>query len=217
MSLLAEIMTAVASLLWPLVVVVVLIFLLPVFKRFLSQSDSIDVEVVGARISMQRASEELRKQINDLQDRVNELEATQNIGAADPPVVPDPSVPSNTVLWVDDHLENNLYERARLAEAGRRIVQADSTRSAMERLRDGGPYGVIVSDMSREENGRLNIYAGLDLLEQVRNAGSDTPIVFYSSPGGLSSVREELERADNVRYTASPSELMRFLNVHSDN
>jgi CheY-like chemotaxis protein len=101
-----------------------------------------------------------------------------------------------------------------VTEAGRRVVQVESTRAALERLRRDGSYAVIVSDMSRVENGRRNDYAGLDLLEELRTAGFDTPVVFYSSPSGLSAVREELDRADNVGYTASPSELMRLLQVY---
>lgn len=107
-----------------------------------------------------------------------------------------------------------MYERARLTEAGRRVVQVESTRAALERLRRDGSYAVIVSDMSRVENGRRNDYAGLDLLEELRTAGFDIPVVFYSSQGGLSAVREELDRGDNVGYTASPSELMRLLHVY---
>lgn len=102
MSLLAEIMNATASLLWPVAAIVILLVLLPVLKRLLSQSDSIDVEVAGARVSVQRASEELRKLISDLQDRVNELEAVARNGAPTAVVetpVAQPAPPS-AVLWV---------------------------------------------------------------------------------------------------------------------
>ncbi|MDI6105441.1 hypothetical protein QLQ12_43350 [Actinoplanes sp. NEAU-A12] len=216
----AEILTAIASLLWPVVVAALLVALFPVIKRFLSQSDSIDIEVAGAKISVQRASEELRQLISDLQDRVNELEATQSgtsIEAPEIPAIPGSPTPRNVVLWVDDRREANVYERARLGDAGRRIVQAESTESALQRIRSDGPFDVIVSDMSRvEEGGRLNVHAGLDLLREIRDAGDDTPVVFYSSPHGLGSVRAELDRSVNVAYTTSPSELMRLLQVSSD-
>lgn len=216
----AEILDAIASLLWPVVVAALLAALFPVIKRFLSQSDSIDIEVAGAKVSVQRASEELRQLISDLQDRVNELEEAQSGSSIEAPEIPaisgSPS-PRDVVLWVDDRLEANVYERARLREAGRRIVQAESTRSALQRIRSDGPFDVIVSDMSRvEEGGRLNLHAGLDLLREIRDAGDETPVVFYSSPRGLGSVQADLDRFVNVAYTTSPSELMRLLRVSSD-
>jgi len=214
---LAEILKAVASLLWPVVVAVLLIALLPVIRRLLSQSDSIDVEVAGAKVAVQKAAEELRKLISDLQDRVNELETAlgnASIEAVERPVVPAPAQPSNTVLWVDDRPEANVYERARLTEEGRRVVRAESTLSALQRLHTDGPFSVIVSDMSRvEQGGRLNLRAGLDLLHELRDSGDNTPIVFYSTSRSLEPVRAELEQAGNVSFTTSPSELMRLLHV----
>ena len=215
--LLADILSAVASLLWPVVVAILLAGLFPVLKRFLSRSDSIDIEVAGAKVSVQSASEGLRKQINDLQDRVNELEKLRDgspLETLDSPVVARPAAPSNLVLWVDDRAEANVYERARLTEAGRRIVQAESTGSALQRLRNDGPFSVIISDMGRvEDGGRFNSHAGLDLLRQIRDSGDDTPVVFYSSGRGLDLVRDQLDREKNVSYTASPTELMRLLRV----
>ncbi|GGK75363.1 response regulator [Mangrovihabitans endophyticus] len=216
----AEILNAIASLLWPLVVAALLAALFPVLKRFLSQSDSIDIEVAGAKVSVQRASEELRKLISDLQDRVNELEESMRSdspGDSGPHLPPAPAAPTNAVLWVDDRLEANVYERARLAEAGRRIVQAGSTTSALQRIGSAGPFSVIISDMGRvEEGGKYNPRAGMDLLREIRRSGMDTPVVFYSSSARLDPVQAELQQAENVAYTTSPSELMRLLSVSSD-
>lgn len=218
----AEILTAIASLLWPIVVAALIIALFPVIRRLLSQSESIDVEVAGTKISVQRASDELRKLIGDLQDRVNELEGVRGDVLAAPEarepstIRPTPSR-RQVVLWVDDRLEANVYERARLAEAGWRVVQAESTGSALERAHNDGPFSAIISDMARVEGGgRLNPRAGLDLLKELRGNGDNTPVVFYSSSRSLEMVKAELENARNTSYTTSPSELMRILNVSSE-
>jgi CheY-like chemotaxis protein len=219
---LADILTAIASLLWPIVVGALLVALLPMIRRLLNQSESIDIEVAGTKISIQKASEELRKLIGDLQDRVNELESVRGDASAHPEVHEPPAgLPmqsrSRVVLWVDDRLEANVYERARLAEAGWRVVHAESTKSALERMHNEGPFSLIISDMARVEvGGRLNLRAGLDLLRELRSVGDNTPVVFYSSSRSLEMVKAELEKAGNVSYTTSPSELMRILHVSSE-
>jgi hypothetical protein len=61
----------VATLAWPLLMIVALIYLLPAARRLLRNSQSVDIEVGGTKISVQTASDETRKLIEDLQSRVN--------------------------------------------------------------------------------------------------------------------------------------------------
>lgn len=211
----AGMVSSLAALLWPIVVAVLVFALLPALRKLLTRSDSVDIEVAGAKISIQNASEELRKQINDLQDRLNALEAARgDVPTPSAEALPVAPVPTRRVLWVEDRPEANVYERARLEEAGRPVVRAATTREALQQLDRGGPFSVIVSDLGRvEEDGTLNRRAGLDLLREIRAGGDETPVIFYTSDNALRAVRAELEQATNVSYTASPSELMRLLRV----
>ncbi|MET8123449.1 response regulator [Micromonospora sp. NPDC005189] len=208
----ADILGAAAALAWPILVIVTLIYLLPAARRLLSDSQSVDVEVGGARISVQSASDETRKLIEDLQDKVNDLSA--RVGElpagvhAHPAIVPAPP----RILWVDDELTGNVYERARAADGGYDIVQAATTDSALKLLSSAEPT-VIVSDMGRMENGRFNPTAGLDLVRELRRNGDQTPVVFYGSSRRLAQLQEELDLIAGVSYTASPTELAQILRV----
>ncbi|WBC16991.1 response regulator [Micromonospora sp. WMMA1998] len=208
----ADIMRAVATLAWPLLVVVILIYLLPAVRRLLRESHSVDVEVGGARVSVQTASNETRKLIEDLQDRVNELSALVDRGQ-EPSVEPMGSHPApRGILWVDDEPGGNLYERARATDGGYEVVQATSTETALKLL-EGMTPTVIVSDVGRTENGRFNPTAGLDLVRELRRRGDLTPVVFYTSPRGVALVRHDAELLTNVSCTASPTELARILDM----
>jgi CheY-like chemotaxis protein len=193
----------------------VLVVLLPVVRGLIKNSQSVEIEVAGTRISVQSANEATRRLIEDLQDRVNTLEgppfSRSGARAAEAPPAPPRS---RKILWVDDRPNANLYERARVLEAGYGVLQADSTAVALRILASDGPFEVIVSDMSRvEAGGTYNSTAGLDLVKALRSAGDQTRVVFYSSTKSLSPVMDELQQIPNVAYTTSSSELMYLLGV----
>jgi hypothetical protein len=75
--------------------------------------------VSGTKINIQRASAETHKLIEDLQDRVNRLERarTSSEDGGEVRISPDPP-PLRKVLWVDDRPDANVFERARVIEAG---------------------------------------------------------------------------------------------------
>ncbi|MGW5237665.1 hypothetical protein ACWEOW_01890 [Monashia sp. NPDC004114] len=205
---------SVASLVWPLALVALIVVLLPTLRRILGDSESVDVEVAGTKVSIQRASEGLRRLITDLQDRVNELESARIDVDQQIPKLDEGRQRNRSVLWVDDRLEANVYERARLRDANFQVVQAESTTKALNALETDGPFEVIISDMSRiESSGRLNTRAGLELLSQLRAAGDTTPVVFFSSSRSLAPVLAELNAQTGVSYTTSPSELMRLVGI----
>lgn len=209
----ADILRAVATLAWPILAITALIYLLPPARRLLRNSHSVDVEVGGMRISLQTASDETRKLIEDLQDKVNELSARVGDLPANTRTDSDAIVPTPlTILWVDDEPANSAYERARASASGYGIMQATSTDAALKLITDTAP-DVIVSDMGRRENGRFNPTAGLDLVRELRTQGDQTPVVFYSSRRGLARVQKELDAISGVTYTASPTELAQILRV----
>lgn len=206
---------AIATLLWPAVVVVVLLFLLPVFRRLIKDSQSVDIEVGGTKLSIQSASEAIRKQIADLQDRVNALEAPA-ASRTSTYEAPAPPWGARKLLWVDDRPNANAYERARVIDVGYDLVQAESTSEALRMLASKGPFEVVVSDMSRvEAGGNYNTRAGLELVEAMRRGGDQTRVVFYSSSRSLGPVLADLGKIPMVAYTTSPTELMNLLGISS--
>lgn len=78
------------------------------------------------------------------------------------------------LLWVDDHPENNLNERRMFRQLGVDIDSAKSTEEALAILA-AAKYDVVFSDMARGDDA----VAGLDLLRQMRQHGSNVPVIFY--------------------------------------
>lgn len=83
---------------------------------------------------------------------------------------------SNHVLWVDDHPDNNTYERQAFEAMGLRFTLARSTSEALDLL-DEDRYAAIISDMGRAEGPR----EGYVLLDRLRKDGDHTPFFFYAS------------------------------------
>lgn len=208
----SSILSSIAELMWPVVVATLAFILLPVIRDLIKNSDAVDIEVAGTKISVQRAAEDIRKLINDLQDRLNALERL--IEARDTEVSSKTLSAPRKVLWVDDRLEANVYERARLQDAGYEVLQAVSTAAALRILASDGPVQRIVTDMSRiEAAGSYNPTAGLELIRTLRAANNPTPIIVYSSKGSLALVREDLDAIPDVSYTTSPTELMSLMGI----
>jgi CheY-like chemotaxis protein len=119
--------------------------------------------------------------------------------------------PPRSILWVDDHPENN----AMLAESWRRDgAQVDIARSTSEALRrlEYHAYGLIISNMGRRESGEDVPDAGFQLLVKVRTADPITPFVLYTSFSQASRVTRvlEAEAAGASLVTDSTFELTRF-------
>lgn len=82
-----------------------------------------------------------------------------------------------TVLWVDDHPENNVWERRALESYGVHFQIARDTAEAERFLQTGQPVAAIISDLGR----RGDRQAGFTLLDSVRRTGISTPYFLYTS------------------------------------
>ena len=76
------------------------------------------------------------------------------------------------VLWVDDHPENNAWEREMFRVLGVVILAVESTRSALDSLK-GESFDLLISDIRRDNED------GLDGVNEIRRAMPTLPIVFY--------------------------------------
>jgi DNA-binding response OmpR family regulator len=92
-----------------------------------------------------------------------------------PPVIGDAPDAVARVLWVDDHPENNIYEK-QFFETHRIAVHPVSSSTDALKLLAMYEYDLVISDMGRGED-RL---AGARLVEQMRANGDRTPAVIYT-------------------------------------
>jgi CheY-like chemotaxis protein len=256
----ADLISAIASLLWPLLVIVVLLVFGRQLLSKLRNSDDVTLEIGGQRLNFKQATDQQSDMITDLQREVASLkarmvnvevtggaslrlrptelppyeysEAGVDNGWTGPFATPDdadlesepapesvpwggaaagaaahPGLPTtHSILWVDDHPENN----AMLAESWRRegvhVAIARSTCEAL-RLLQGGAYGLIISDMDRHESGVEVPDAGLRLLAKVRASNPATPFVLYGNVGPFT---EDARAAGATQLTDSTFELVEF-------
>ena len=110
--------------------------------------------------------------------------------------------PAPTLLWVDDHPENNRSLRALMENAGCAVEIALDTERAMQRVREG-PLDLIVTDMGRGSDPT----AGLALLSQLEDVRC--PTVVFASPTAVLQHQQEARSLGAVECTAGTVQLLR--------
>jgi CheY-like chemotaxis protein/outer membrane murein-binding lipoprotein Lpp len=221
---------AVTSLLWPLLVALIVIRLLPVLRRVL-ESRSFTLKAAGVEITAQQATDQLQTQISDLQAKVLELRRSVDAWKTTPSAADQSSVSNTaqvtesapvlaaqaapkTVLWVDDKPDNNALEMASLEREGVMVTQARTTSEALALLDTlaNHDYAAIITDMGRRENGVRNPQAGLALISEVRKRDSRVPIVVYTAQKSRTArLSEQVQALGGNLVTASSIELLEFL------
>ncbi|HEX6444637.1 MAG TPA: response regulator [Streptosporangiales bacterium] len=215
---------AVATLLWPLIVVVVLVVFGRSLLRLLSSAErrGLTVKFGGYEISLRELGEQqwsavddLRRQLSALEGRVDRLapdtskpaRREESVAGLD---VERPPLGGTGVLWVDDEPKNNALEIERLERSGVGVKTVKSTEEAMLAL-SHHRFTLIISDMTRQEAGRLVADAGVQLIRHVRADDAETPIVIYAGRTGIQRYGSAAREAGANLVTASAYELSRKL------
>jgi CheY-like chemotaxis protein len=223
----ARIIEAVGSLLWPLLVAVVLIRVVPHIPgvvadlRKAMRTRAFTVRIGGVELSIEDAAEQLRRQVTDLQTQLAAQLAQRGDAGPGPPAAPGapPDAPDGagagpaadqgraTILWVDDDPDGNALELAKLRDDGLEVLLARSTAEAMDVLSLRRGVRAIVTDMGRAEDGEFRSHAGLALLRQLHEAEQDQPVLVYTSARRVELDRQDALDAGATAVTASPTEL----------
>jgi CheY-like chemotaxis protein len=185
----ADLLGAIGSLLWPLLAVAFLVVLLPTL-RTVFRTRPFTVKVGSFELSAQAATDNLARQVEDLQRQIIALTpdgSAEAVSTASSAVREDVADSWGLrILWVDDHPENNAFEIAHIEGVGAEVTAVRSTREALDRLRtDPSVYQVLVSDMGRQEGLRYLADAGLRTVRHARGEGFTGPAVIYTSPSAV--------------------------------
>ena len=226
----ARIIEAIGSLLWPLLVAVLLIRILPHVPGVVAElrramrARAFTVKVAGVELTVEEATEQLRRQVTDLQTHMAAQLAEQDgRDRAGPPPPPAPgsaagtgeaelSAPGRpTLLWVDDHPDGNALELAKLRDDGIEVLLARSTAEALDVLSLRRGVHVVVTDLGRTEDGEFRTHAGLALLRQLKEAEHDQPVLVYTEAARAELDRQDALDAGAALVTASPVELLAAL------
>ena len=228
----ARIIEAIGSLLWPLLVAVVLIRVVPHIPgvvadlRRAMRTRAFTVKLGGVELSVEEAAEQLRRQVTDLQTHMaaqlaerDDAVDTAPPGPPGPPASPGAGPAAGpaadqgrpTVLWVDDDPDANTLELAKLRDDGVEILLARSTAEAMDVLSLRRGVGAVVTDMGRTEDGEFRSHAGLALLRQLHEAEQSQPVLVYTSARRAELDRQDALDAGATTVTSSPTELFAAL------
>jgi CheY-like chemotaxis protein len=220
MEIVPEILKSIASLLWPLIVIIILL----AFRKQVSdlietaRSRKFTVKVGEMELSMEEYNKQQGELIKDLQNQVAALQKVQGQSSdhktASPAFAPGSSSPihpsTRSVLWVDDHPRNNAMLIQNLQDAGIMVTTATSTREATGLFR-AKTFDKVVTDLSRKENEHVNPMAGLDLVKSLREMNDDVPIYIYTSTDKAEKMFDAAQEAGANQITGSATILMALL------
>ena len=188
----ARIIEAIGSLLWPLLVAVVLIRVLPHVPALVAdlrramRTRAFTVRVAGAELTVEEATEQLRRQVTDLQTHMAIQLAEQDGAGPPPPPAPGsaagtgeaagPSGPGRPSLrWVDDRPDDHALELGKLRDDGIEVLLARA------------------------------------LLRQLKEAEHTQPVLVYTDAARAELDRQDALDAGAALVTASPVELLAAL------
>jgi CheY-like chemotaxis protein len=220
-----KILDGLSKIAWPLIAVVLMLLFTSTFRQAFS-TRPFKIKVGDMEIDVQQATDQITKQIQDLQSNVAELKPAEVAGLeADtkplaknvPKAAPTEAASTGLrILWVDDRPENNAFEIATLRGEGAEITQVRSTKEALELIsQNPQKYDIIISDMGRREGLSFLGTAGLELLRALRARDIQTPFYFYSTSQALKGHIDEITSAGASGATTSPVELVRQLRHHA--
>jgi CheY-like chemotaxis protein len=221
----ARIIEAIGSLLWPLLVAVLLFRILPHVPGVVAdlrralRTRAFTVKVAGAELTVEEATEQLRRQVTDLQTHMAAQLAERDGAGPVPPPAPGsaagpgeaagPPAPGRpTLLWVDDHPDDHALELAKLRDDGVEVLLARSTAEALDVLSLRRGVQAVVTDLARSEDGEFRGHAGLALLRQLKEAEHDQPVLVYTEAARAELDRQDALDAGAALVTASPVELL---------
>jgi CheY-like chemotaxis protein len=214
---LAALVSALSSLLWPMIVAVFLLVLRPAVVDLVNSAKrrKFTIKVGGQELTMDEANEQQQQLIADLQAQVIDLKNKLNLGR---PISEEKTIRESVdenvfepvVLWVDDEPKNNSYLVQQLVQAGVQVDTALSTAEGLDLFRKGN-YSLIVSDMGRKEAGGFNPRAGIELLKTIRKFNPTVPFVIFTSTRGYQESRETAMSFGATDITSSTTELAGIL------
>lgn len=204
-SLLTAVAALVSSVAWPLIVAILVWKVVPGLLKEVRTGRGMTIKGMGFEATFAQVT----RAVNSAeQARTGESAAASPTAVAETMgrLVPDQDaldrLDGARVLWVDDHPENNQYERRALEALGIQVYEAKSTADALDLLARR-PFDVVISDMGRGMDQR----AGYTLLGELRKTDPRTPFLIYAGQDADTHREEALARGAQGS-TSSPKTLV---------
>jgi CheY-like chemotaxis protein len=212
----SELLTSISHYLWPVLVALLLVALLPAIREVL-KTRAYKVTVGSVSVDVQTASDGLQKQITDLQNQVAQLKERPSTAGGATTTAPgtiqfDLQDSTGGLLWVDDNPENNIFEIQSLEEKDILVRTATDTTEAMKALARR-KYDAVITDLGRLESGSYKAEAGLDLVRTVREKDKQIPLYVFTTADAVTDRHTELIEAGATAVTSSSVQLLAMLGV----
>ncbi|VCU71387.1 acetoacetate metabolism regulatory protein AtoC [Pigmentiphaga humi] len=206
MESIAKLITALATLAWPIVFAVLLVKFYAPIKALIETAlaRKFTIKVAGNELTMEEVSKQQIDALSDLQSKVAELE--KRLGGATQEALGTAPASGKRILWVDDDPKNNSFLVASLENRGARVDTALATDEGVAMFRRSH-YDVVISDMGRPEGEK----AGIDLARAIKQLSPSTPIYIFCGRWAATNLRDEALAAGVTQITASGTTLARFL------
>jgi CheY-like chemotaxis protein len=230
----AQILSAVAQLLWPIFALLLGLRLLPELKLIfhkISESKNLKIKWGDKELSVQEAADNIQKVVGSLIDaegpRTAAAASAAQSSASSPSalggaqsVLPPQSqladvariAASNLrrVLWVDDKPNSIALELARLKDWDIRVDEARTTEEALEKFKPG-KYSLVITDMYRWEGGVRVTEAGINLLKELRSMDANVPVIAYTASSSAKQYGSTFLKLGGMAVTSSAVELFDLL------
>lgn len=206
---LAKLISALASLAWPIVLATLLFNLYSPIRTLIESAlkRKFTIKVAGNELTMEEASEQQRVIVNDIQSKLAELEKKLNTNPNTTQAqLASPAASSKRILWVDDNPKNNSFLIASLEERGVRVDTALSTDEGILKFKQI-QYDIVLSDMGRPESER----AGIDLAKKIKSISPKTPMYIFCGSWAARNLRKEALNAGVTEITSSGTTLLSAL------
>jgi len=211
MESLAKLISALSSLAWPALFAALLYKFNEPIKALIesARGRKFTIKVAGNELTVEEASEQQRKIVNDVQSKLVEIEKRME---AEKYITLNTNVQKNAnnkrILWVDDTPKNNSFLVASLQEQGHNVEIALTTDEGVNKF-SSQSYDIIISDMSRPGDGK----AGITLAKIIRSANSELPLYIFCGGWAARNLREEALANGVTDITSSYTTLLSRLSL----
>lgn len=207
-----------ASLAWPIVIV---IFVLCFRREIISVLNSLktrgfSVKVGENELTTEEASAQQSFIIKDILNQIGHIEKRLEVYLESygkerrEKESNETDIKVRSILWVDNKPRNNSYLIAYLSDLGIRIDTSVSTSEAIQKFQSSN-YDRIITNMIRPESER----AGIELTKQIRDTDRDIPIIIYCGTKSANVWRQEARNIGANEITDSPSKLLHVLHLET--
>ena len=220
MESLPDLLRAVATLLWPLIVIILLFAFRDGIRTIIdsARTRKFSVKVGEMEVSMEEYNRQQSELIKDLQNQIVEIKKAMDEGrkaAGEKPqgAVPDYSIqppPRRTVLWVGDHAIGNAVMLQNLSDMGLDVTSVTSSREGLSRLRAGG-FDKVVTDMHHPNGVNASSPAGIELVKSIRAMSEEIPVYIFTTPKQAEQMFDAASDAGANQITGSPTILLALL------